>query len=177
MDMSDIVVSVLVPIIAAGLGVWGGMWKAREKAKNERRNSQMTKESEVYNEVWPTVMEVQNAYMDLHPITYSSNPEESEQEQRDRKLSRCSDAINSFHRAIDHNRLFYPMPIFEKLNELSRLSLLEARLYQMRPPEQDTAVQATHGEKIEKNRKAMKNQIELIEEAMRERVSSVGLSE
>lgn len=80
--------------------------------------AQFETELRAYRAVWKTLVEAKRATLQLRPPLDATPEDETEAERRQRRLTDFDDAFKDFRDTVDRWRPFYPVEIYEELNDL-----------------------------------------------------------
>jgi hypothetical protein len=152
--------------------------KSQLNAKFHAHTVRFEKEFEVLQSLWAAAVKLRNATVALNPSvipTILEGPEETQEEMRQRKLIHCAKARDDFYKIVDDNRPFYDQKIRESLEALMKTAFREASQTEAgRPPLEFPEKNWAYSEASEKNRKAILEQIDELEEALRKRIRNWG---
>lgn len=130
--------------------------------------AQYETEFRVYEEIWQRLVDVQRTVAALRPMLDYTDPKESSEERRSRRLREFGEAFNAMQTAVWKSKPFYSAAVHRELQELSRLIQGEAIDYQHGDPHRDQ----DYWRDAQKNIEAISNKIEAVCEAIRQRVSA-----
>ena len=119
-----------------------------------------------YKEIWPCLVEVQRTAAALRPMVDFSDAQD--EVQRNRRMGEFGEAFNAMQNAIWKNKPFYSAAVHRELQELSRLAHGELIDYQHGDPHRDE----NYWQDMVKNIRAISTQINVVCEAIRQRVST-----
>jgi soluble cytochrome b562 len=126
---------------------------------------QFEKEFEVYKELWPNLIELRNQTYTLRPIFETINPNESEDESRNRKWKDFSNAFQNCVTQFDTNKPFYPENIYSEIEKVIRTSKTESIEFEFMPK-----TETDYYKNGQKNMDLIIEQIDKICQLIRERI-------
>lgn len=92
------------------------------------------KEFEILSEVWKTLVDLRQATHGLRPLLDRIDPNESEEERKERRLQKLSESYNALVGVVEKNRPFYSEGIYEALFKIMMIAADEADEYGYRDP-------------------------------------------
>jgi hypothetical protein len=170
------VLAVLNTLVIALLGFFFNRSQERLKShlnsKFHAHTVRFEKEFGVMGNLWIAVIDLRNAVMALNsPIKYVPLEvvEEDEVECKRRQLVTCNEAFDRFFKAIDYNRPFFDQELRRAIEDIRKDAGAEASFTQrtLADPE---SIEYEDREASDKRRKAIREQIDVIEEAIRSRI-------
>jgi hypothetical protein len=133
---------------------------------------QFEKEFKIYEELWAKLIELRRATLSLRPVMDSIDPKETDSDRKTKRLTNFSDAVGGFIDVTDKNRPFYSEDVYRSMGNLWSLTHSEAIEYKHQNPHNDG-----YWEKAQKNRDEILAEIEKCCLKIRDRISSVKVSE
>jgi hypothetical protein len=130
--------------------------------------AQYETEFRAYKEIWPRLVDVQRAAAALRPIWDYTDPKESPEERRRRRSQEFGEAFNALQNAVWKRKPFYSAAVHRELQELTHLAHGEAIDYQHGDPNRDD----NYWPDTIKNMEAISAKVDMICEAIRQRVSA-----
>ena len=128
---------------------------------------QLRFEFRVYEEIWKCLTDVHRMVLALRPMFDYTDPKESDEERRTRRMREFGETFNAMQTAIWKNKPFYSAAVHRELQELSQLIHSEAIGYQHGDPKRDSE----YWQEARKNLEAISKKIETVCEAIRQRLS------
>lgn len=133
--------------------------------------AQIELELDAYRAVWRKLVTAQRATASLRPMLDFRPEDEGEEERRQRRLDRYSEAFQECVDAVDEWRPFYPPRIYEELNELLTTYRNEAVDYAQGPG--PGGGDAEYWKRAQENIEEISERIDRVCEAIRERIQSL----
>ena len=138
-------------------------------AKQHFSQIRYERETKVFEEIWPKLCELQEAVLDLRPITESfPQGDETPESRKQRRSEKFTTAFINFRTAIKHNRPFYPPIIWDELLKVLQFcwgEATEVSIYSNERKPRD------YWDKAMNNAEAINKQIDKTCEAIRTRLS------
>jgi cytochrome c556 len=128
--------------------------------------AQYETEVRVYGEIWPCLIDVQRTVAALRPMLDSSDAQA--EAERSRRVKEFSETFNVMQNAVWKNKPFYSAEVHRELQKLSDLAIAELIDYQHGDPRSDE----NYWKDMIKNIRAISAQINVVCEAIRQRVSA-----
>ena len=80
--------------------------KSQLNAKFHAHTLRFEKEFHVYEQIWKTLLDLKNATLDLRPVRDRVNPNETEEERKQKRFERFRKAFDAFYPVVYENRPF-----------------------------------------------------------------------
>ncbi|GJQ52770.1 MAG: hypothetical protein HKUEN02_16170 [Anaerolineaceae bacterium] len=125
------------------------------------------KEFEVLSELWKALIELRYATLNLRPRFDTVNPNETDEQRRMNRLNKFGVSYNNFLMKLLQNQPFYPIEIFDALEEIRSIAYSEALDYEYA----DTKKSREYWKKAEENSKVILLSIDKVGELIRQRIS------
>lgn len=171
MDSVTIVQSgtLAVQIAFTGLVAWfGGRWLEREKARLNKgihaHKIQFENEYRLYSDLWDKLISLRAASTNLRLAEIDYAPKKSEEQRREEFI----DAFNAFNQAVERNRPFYAVSVYEAMKALRMIVRTEWR--QANP---DRPITNDIWKEVEVNREEIVKAVESTCGAIRERLQGM----
>lgn len=87
--------------------------------------AQFDHEFKLYQDIWRNLVLLRNATLGLRPVLDSSDPNETEDEQKSRRMKNFGEVYQSCSEAVEHNKPFYPDAIYLSLSQILKSSYKE----------------------------------------------------
>lgn len=129
---------------------------------------QFETELKIYQEIWGILIEVRKATAKLRPFLDSIDPNETEEERKQGRLTEFGNAFQKFMDQVNKERPFYPEEIYSKLHDLIATVREEAIDYQYGEPRD-----RGYWEKAQENSGVINQHIDEICGAIRQRIAKV----
>jgi hypothetical protein len=130
--------------------------------------AQFDTEFTIYREVWTKLVALRNAALALRPDFEWTNPNETEEEAKRRKIGDFRKAITEVIGPIENNKPFCSPDIYKALDDFTKLAYKEFSQYRLGSPKDFNA----YWENADNNQKAILASTDTICEAIRTRVSA-----
>ena len=129
---------------------------------------QFQKEQQVYESIWSMLVDLQKAVGQLRPILDHCDPNETEKERKQRRLSAVVDPFNSFLDQVNKERPFYSKEVYGELQELRSLMHRETTEYRILDPHDED-----YWLRARENAEAISNKIDSVCESIRNRIRAI----
>jgi hypothetical protein len=130
--------------------------------------AQFDKEFSIYQQIWICLVSLRAKTLSLRPVMDFHPPEETEDARVRRRLSAFSDAFSSFRDAMEQNKPFYSIQVYQSLVEIFDLCHTESIEYQHKEP----GWSKDYWESSRENNKKIVSAIDTCCELIRSRISS-----
>ncbi len=124
------------------------------------------KEFEILSDLAEKLVELRDAALSLRPATDYFSPNETEDERKQKRLTRFQEAMRALYLVAERRRPFYPEELYKVLNEFSQASWSEAVGYRLGRMDVDPK----YWEVAEKNAQAISSLANKALDAIRERI-------
>lgn len=131
---------------------------------------QFEKEYKIYEEIWKKLNALKQSALALRPVADITIEGESPEERKKKRSKALGDALVNFMKITDEHSPFYSKEIFVKARELSNMCYKEAIEYQY-----GDEGNREYWHKAVKNSENILGLIDVIENAIRERISNVSI--
>ena len=126
-------------------------------------------EFEILKALAEKVVELKDSALSLRPVMDRIDPNESEDQRKEKRLRAFSEAGQSFYKHFETKRPFYPEGIYQKLKELSSLVRKEAVQYGLFS-DRGKGYDPQYWEKAMANADEISKMAEVVMELIRERI-------
>ena len=125
-----------------------------------------TKEVEILSELTEKVVELRDAALTLRPAFDSIIPDETEEDRKQKRLSRYSDAMRALYLISENRRPLYPDKVYNLVSELSKASWSEATAFRFKK----IGVNSAYWDEAQRNAAQISTLAEKVMAAIRDRI-------